>query len=453
VSHSLKTAGRWIAKARKCDSKTVMANPVTAMPYREQKNEGSHIGLVLMLWYATCLNYMVRTSLSIAAPTLSGELGLSPAQVGVLLSSFSWLYVSFMVVAGWLADRFNPAHVLGIGLLLWSVAALATGFAEGLKTLLACRLLLGFGESFAFPAIYKIIGSTFPAHRRAVPNSLVDVGGRMGAGLSVLLGGLLIARFGWRNIYLFLGLANLVWLVPWFWSSPEHKKAVTHIEPNGPRIKDILKRRQAWGTFLGNFCSNYVYFFLLAWLPSYLIMARHLSISKTAFCGSLPYVTGASASFLGGWMSDRWVRRGASETRVRKGFMIFGCLASAVVLPAYLVESLTVAIIFLSVAYLAIGMAAANIWAITQTMAGPAAGRWIGLQNTAGNLPGIVAPLVTGFIVSKSGSFFWAFLSAAIIGAIGAMFYGLLVGEVRPLEWANLGKTADKQQNLSDKES
>jgi len=402
------------------------------------KTAARHPTLLLLLWYATCLNYMARTSLAIAAPAVSAELGLSPTQTGLLLSSFSWSYVAFMAFAGWLADRYSPARVLGTGLLLWSAATLATAFASGLKTFLACRLFLGFGESFAFPAIYKIIGTAYPPDRRAVPNSLIDVGGRMGAGLSVLVGGLIVAKYGWRNLYLALALASLVWLVPWFKSAPTAGEDASEVDPHGPRIWDILKHRQAWGTFLGNFCSNYVYFFLLAWLPSYLVMARHLSIGKTAFWGSLPYVAGASASLVGGWMSDRLVGCGVSQTRVRKGFMIFGCLASAVVLPAYLVQNLTVSIILISFAYLAIGMGASNVWAITQALAGPAMGRWIGLQNTVGNLPGILAPLATGLMVSKSGSFFWAFASAAAVGGIGAMFYIFLVGEVSPLAWTKL---------------
>jgi len=258
----------------------------------------------------------------------------------------------------------------------------------------------------------------------------------MGAGLSTLLGGLFIAQFGWRNLYFFLALASMLWLVPWLLSAPREGVTVLPIDPGGPGIRDILKHRQAWGTFLGNFCCNYAYYFLLTWLPFYLVMERHLSIGKTALWGSFPYLACAAASFLGGWTSDRWVGRGASPTRVRKGFLVLGCLACTVMLPAYLVRSLTLSIALLTAAYLAIGLYASNVWAVTQSLAGPALGRWIGLQNAVGNLAGVAAPLVAGLIVSKSGSFFLAFLSGSVIAAVGALFYILLVDEVAPLVWA-----------------
>jgi MFS family permease len=353
----------------------------------------------------------------------------------LLLSSFSWSYVSFMVIAGWMADRYNPGWVLAAGFVVWSAATFATAFAHTLVTLLALRLLLGAGEAFAFPTIYKIIAVIFPADRRALPNSFIDVGGRVGAGLSTLLGGLLIAHFGWRSLFVCLALASVTWLVPWSFSAPRRWCAVSPAHRGGPGIRQIIKRRQAWGTFLGNFCCNYGYYFLLTWLPSYLVMERHLAINRTAFWGSFPYCACAIASFLGGWTSDRLIARGGKPTRVRKGFLITGCLACSAILPAYVVSSLAVSIALLTVAYVAIGLYASNVWALSQALAGPAVGRWTGLQNGVGNLAGVAAPLVTGVIVSRTGSFFMAFLSASVIAAAGSLFYIFAVGEVAPIVW------------------
>ena len=167
---------------------------------------------LFLLALAATINYIDRGSLSVAAPAVSTELSLTPAQIGLLLSSFSWSYVSFMVIAGWMADRYNPGWVLAAGFVVWSAATFATAFAHTLVTLLALRLLLGAGEAFAFPTIYKIIAVIFPADRRALPNSFIDVGGRVGAGLSTLLGGLLIAHFGWRSLFVCLALASVTWL-------------------------------------------------------------------------------------------------------------------------------------------------------------------------------------------------------------------------------------------------
>ena len=401
---------------------------------------------LFLLALAATISYIDRGSFSVAAPAVSAELSLNPAQIGLLLSSFSWSYVSFMVVAGWLADRHNPGWVLVGGFVVWSAATLGMAFASSLGNLLALRLLLGAGEAFAFPAIYKIIAVMFPADRRAVPNSFIDVGGRAGAGLSTLLGGLLIARFGWRSLFVCLALASIAWLVPWSLSAPRRWCAVPATHRGGPGIRQIIKRRQAWGTFLGNFCCNYGYYFLLTWLPSYLVMERHLAINRTAFWGSFPYGACAIASFLGGWTSDRLIARGGNPTRVRKGFLITGCLACAVILPAYLAPSLVVSISLLTVAYVAIGLYASNVWALSQALAGPAVGQWTGLQNAVGNLAGVAAPLATGIIVSRTGSFFMAFLSASVIAAAGSLFYIFVVGEVAPIIWTQGEKKATAER-------
>jgi MFS transporter, ACS family, D-galactonate transporter len=398
---------------------------------------------LFVLALATSINYIDRGSLSVAAPALSAELSITPAQIGLLLSAFSWSYVSFMIFAGWLADRYNPGWVLVAGFVVWSAATFATAFARSVGSLLVLRLVLGFGEAFAFPAIYKMIAVIFPADRRALPNSLIDVGGRVGAGLSTLLGGLLIAHFGWRPLFICLSLAGIMWLLPWFLSAPQRWCVIPASHPDAPGIREILKRRQAWGTFLGNFCCNYGYYFLLTWLPSYLVMERHLAINKTALWGSFPYCACAIASFCGGWASDRFIARGATPTRVRKSFLITGCLACTVMLPAYLVSSLAVSIALLTIAYIAIGLYASNVWAVSQALAGAAVGRWTGVQNAIGNVAGVAAPLATGLIVSKTGSFFVAFLSASVIAAAGALFYIFVVGEVSPIDWLQADKQLD----------
>jgi MFS family permease len=404
---------------------------------------GGRFGLVFMLVSASLIVYIDRGSLSIAAPELANQLSLSPAQIGVLLSAFSWTYVSVMVAAGWAVDNYNPARVLAIGLFIWSLATFSTGFASTLGVLLIFRLLLGLGESFAYPTVYTIIGRTFPAHQRAVRNALVDAGARVGAGLSTLLGGLFIARFGWRNLFLFLGVASMLWLLPWLLLSPrlgEHVSAPPK-QQDSPTLGEILRNRSAWGMFLGMFCSSYAYYFLLTWLPYYLVSERHLSIGRTALWGSFPFVAAAAASLSGGWTSDHWVRHGASETLARKSFLMVGCLGCIVILPAYLVSNLAASIALLSLAYLAIGLWASNVWAATQALAGPAMGRWSAWQGAIGNVAGIVAPLVSGLIVSATGNLFWAFLSGSVIGAAGTLFYMLMVGEIAPVVWAAGNRT------------
>jgi MFS family permease len=198
----------------------------------------------------------------------------------------------------------------------------------------------------------------------------------------------------------------------------------------------IIGRRDTLGTSLGLFCYGYVWYFLLSWLPSYLIVERHFSIRAMAFFGTLPFCASALSALVCGWTSDRLIARGLSATRVRKGFVVTGLLLCTLVLPAAMVHSVPFAMVLLTAACCAMGLFSSNVWAITQTLAGPlAAGKWSGMQNAAGNLGGVASPLLTGLIVSRTHSFLLAFVCAVIALLVGAGAYLFLVGEIAPLAW------------------
>jgi MFS transporter, ACS family, D-galactonate transporter len=398
----------------------------------------THWRVMVLLVFSAGINYIDRGSLSVAAPVLGKAFFLSPTQMGLLFSAFFWSYAGFMVVAGWLADRYPTGLVLGAGFFVWSLATLGTGLASTLQMLLLLRCLLGLGESVAYPVCSRIIAESFPIQQRGLPNAMIDAGVKVGPALGILIGGLLLARFGWRAMFIVLGLGGMVWLLPWFLWAPRSERGGGKTEDSGPSILEICRRRDAWGTFVGNFCCNYAYYFLLSWLPSYFVTERHVSISKMAILASLPFWGSAATSLFAGWISDRWMSAGAPPTLVRKTFVVGGFVFATFMFPAALVSDLRISVAFLVVAYLGFGLIPSNHWAITQTLAGPlAAGKWTGLQNGIANLAGIVAPLVTGLIVSKTGSFYLAFLSSSIILLVGALCYWLVVGRIAPIHWSS----------------
>jgi MFS family permease len=392
--------------------------------------------LIGLLVAVAVINYIDRGSLSVAAPAISAEMHLDPERMGVLLSAFFWSYAALQFVAGWLADRFSVVWVLAIGLVVWSAATLGTGLTAGLGALLVCRVVLGAGESVAFPCYSKAIAGNFPIERRGVPNSLIEAATKLGPALGTLLGGILLAHHGWRFLFLVLGAGSLVWLGPWLAWAPRTAAPQREERRDSPTVMQIARCRDAWGTFLGNACYTYSYYFLLTWLPSYLVQARHLSMEAMGVWGSIPYFAAAVAAMICGWLSDAWIGRGGSPTRVRKTFVASGFLLSTVMVGAPIASELRTSMLLLCVGYIAFGVLASNHWAITQTLAGAsAAGTWTGMQNTIGNLSGIVAPIVTGIIVKVTGSYFWAFVSPAILAVVGACSYLFLVREVAPIKW------------------
>jgi ACS family D-galactonate transporter-like MFS transporter len=391
--------------------------------------------LVISVW----INYVDRANLSVAAPQLRTELSLGPADLGILLSAFFWTYASFQPVAGWLVDRFNVVWVMAIGYFLWSGATAVTGFVSTLRALLICRLALGVGESIAYPAYSKILANHFPQDRLALANGLIDAGSKLGPAVGTLVGGLLVASVGWRIFFIGLGVLSLTWLVPWALWSPRSSTRLTSAAPadGGPGFIDILRVPAAWGTFFGHFGGNYLLYFLVTWLPSYLVMERKLSMERMAVLGSLPYVVIAIGAITTGWLSDRWILRGGSVTRVRILFAAGGLGCATVIVLVPLVPGHASAVAVLSVACLSYSFFSSNLWAITQTLAGPAAaGKWSGLQNCFGNLAGVVGPALTGFVVSRTGQFWLAFVSVACVLALGACSYIFLVRRVETVRWA-----------------
>jgi len=391
-----------------------------------------------LLFLSMTINYIDRGALSVSAPVLSKELGLTADRMGWLFSAFFWSYSLFQLISGWLADRYDVKRVYAAGFTIWSAATMAMGLLPRFEALAGARLLLGIGESVAYPACSRVIVQNFPENRRGFANALVDAGTKIGPGLSTLFGGLLVSAFGWRALFIGLGAVSLLWLIPWILLVP---RGASDGEkgPRQPSIGygELLRNRQLWVTSAGMFCLGYVWYFLLSWLPSYLVSERGFSIQAMAVSGSAPFFVMAAATVLGGWLSDRWIRRGGDVSRVRRTFAVCGLAGcGAAMAPAVLTKDPAAAIGLICAACFCLGVYTSNVWAITQTLAGShAAAKWTAFQNFVGNLGGVVSPALTGWIVARTGSFLYAFFGAVAVVAAGALCYAILLGEIRSVRW------------------
>lgn len=385
---------------------------------------------------SVAINYIDRGSLSIAAPLLTSELMLSPAHLGILFSAFFWSYALLQIVSGWLVDRYNVMWIMAIGFFIWSAATVVTGMVHTIGTLFLLRLFLGIGESVAYPCYSKIIITNFAEHHRGRVNSLIDAGAKVGPALGTLAGGILMARFGWRPVFIILGLVSLLWLPAWFRWSPLSSNSRKTDADNGPGFKEILSRRSFWAASIGHFSGNYFWYFLLTWMPFYLVRERGFSMENMAIIGSLAYFLTAASTTITGWLADRAIIAGYTPTRVRKACTEIGLIFASVVLAVVIFPGSTVSMAILMFACFSYGIFASSHWAIAQTIAGPsAAGKWSGLQNCFANMAGIAAPTITGFVVNITGQFFWAFATSAGVVLIGASAYAFLLGPVEQLKW------------------
>jgi ACS family D-galactonate transporter-like MFS transporter len=395
--------------------------------------------ILALLFISSFLNYVDRSNLSVGALDIQRELKFSDIQLGILLSAFFLTYASFQLfmISGWFVDRFDVRWVFAIGFFIWSSATAVTGLVQSFAIIYAMRLLLGMGESIAFPSYSRILATQYPEHHRGFANALVDAGTKTGPALGTLLGGLLMAQFGWRVFFVTLGLVSLLWLIPWFRWMPRVTKA-DHREQRADLvgISEILSKRSAWFSAMGLFCSNYFWYFLVTWLPAYLERERHFSKSKMAVFGSLSYLAIALSTLLCGWLSDRLIARGASPTRIRKSFSGLGLSLSTIILLVAVVRDQNIAMALLFTSCICYGIFAPNLFAMTQTMAGPrAAGKWTGFQNGFGNLAGVAAPWVTGWVVQESGNFYLAFVVAAGMALTAAALYVFGVGQIKQADF------------------
>jgi MFS family permease len=400
------------------------------------------IATLALLGVAVFINYIDRGNLATAAPLIKTELGLSATQLGFLLTAFFIAYVPMQVFVGWLTDRFGASRVLLIGFVVWSVAMSFSGLVHGLALFAALRVLLGLGESVFFPASSSIVAHCLPESRRGIANAIIGSGMACGPAFGIFFGGLLIADFGWRPFFVEFGLLSLIWVIPWMViAQPRLVQHQAVRSEGGPNMGAILRERSLWGTGLGLFCANYVWYFVLSWIPYYLVQERGWSMRQMATIGGAAYLLMAVTTMLSGWAMDRRIASGASVTRVRKSFLGTGAgVVAACILACALARAGASALLF-CLACAAMGLVSPNIYAVAQSLAGEkAAGRWVGIQNCIGNVAGLVAPLLTGILVDRTGHFVVAFAIAAVISAAGGLAWIFAVGPVAEIDWGRRGR-------------
>jgi len=375
-----------------------------------------------LLFAAGLINYLDRSIVAVALPLIALDLHLGPATKGVLLSAFFWSYALMQVPMGWVADRFWLRWVYAACFAAWSLACGFTGFAGTLATLIVLRVLLGIGESIYVPGGMKIVSTFFEHRDRGLASGLMNCGTRAGLAVGAPIIAWLVVRAGWKNAFFVIGFSSLVWLVPWLLTFPPRSRLATvagHVNRTGVRSFD----RSLLALCSAHVCYSYYWYLLVTWLPDYLVEARHMPLQKAAAYAVVPYLTYTVSEPLGGWLADRLIRLGWRESRARKTLITAAFLTSLMLLPAGLVPGDFAAVLLLGGASL-VGLATGNILALLQLAAPPEeVGLWSGMQNFAGNLAGIVAPIATGLLIAKTGSHYPGFVVSVIVLLAGVPIY------------------------------
>ena len=393
------------------------------------------LALVLLLGLAILLNYVDRGAIAIAAPKLKPELGLSATGFGIAVSAFFWAYVPLQFLVGWACDRWCVYRLIAAGIALWAASPIAMWLVAGLTSLVLFRLLLGVGESITFPGTSKVIARHVAPENRGIANSVVAAGIAIGPVVGTFAGGLLVASFGWRTMFVVFGVLTMLWVGPWLLTArrlPNFKAADKAVPVPMARV---AATREVWAMGIGHFGATYPLYFVIVWLPLYLVQARGFSILQMTYLATLGFVAQAVSALVQGWLSDRWTKTGRSETAFRRASMVIGNLVMGGAIIALIGARTPLAIGGLLMLFgAATATGGLNLYAIAQIFAGSrAAGSFIGIQNGVGNIPGIVGPIVTGMIIDWTGLYDNAFLLTAAVCLFSALWWVAVVPKIRPL--------------------
>ncbi|QXI30628.1 MFS transporter [Pseudomonas vanderleydeniana] len=416
------------------------------------KNKKSFRWTILaMLFIAMVINYVDRAALSIAMPFITQDYHLTPAEKGLIFSSFFFGYALFCFVGGYFADRFGPKRVLTWSMSFWSVLCGSTALAFNFWSLLVVRALFGIGEGPVSTTANKAINSWFPITERARAIGIAQAGGPLGGALAGPIVGFLAIWLGWRVAFVVISLVGILWAIAWWrlaTSTPQEHPEVSQEElalinadretpvqvasdlPATPVI-EVIRQRAVLISGLSLFCYNYILYFFMTWFPSYLIDAKGVDLKSMSMVTALPWLVG-TFGFIGGGLLIDWVFKRTGRRLFSRKVVLVCCLlvaASCVGLTGQL-ESITGAVAVMTIAVGFLMLSAPAYWSMIQDavpdhQVGTAGGFMHGLAN----LSGIVAPTVTGLIIQYTGTFASGFALAGLLGIIGALIVAIFVTE------------------------
>jgi len=425
------------------------------MAIRPSRPEGNVRWVIgALLGVGVLINYFDRINLSVAAPQLQHEFGLTPDELGWLFSGFFWTYALLQIPTGVILDRLGVTAIMRVTTFLWAVTSAATALTGGFGGVLAARLVLGLAEAPGFPASSKATGYWFPRGERATATALFDAAAKFSNVIGVPLVALAVVNLGWRWGFIITGALSLLYFLVFvvLYRDPSAHPRLgdaerTYIVQGGAALEGpspsgevamlghLLRNRKVWGLTIGFAAYGYSFYLFLTWLPNYLVQSMHMSILKSAGFTAVPWIFATISDLaVGGWLIDRLIARGFDDTLVRKTVLVVGMLLGLAVFGATMTTDPVWAIAWISVALSGLAAAAPVGWSIPSLIAPRGGTASIGgVMNFFNNMMGVVAPITTGYIVGATGSFADAFLVAGVVLVVGIVSFVFVLGRLEPI--------------------
>ena len=406
--------------------------------------------LIALLVLGGIVNYLDRSTLSVANTTIAQQFHFTPVQMGLLLAAFSWPYAIANLPAGYLVDKFGPKRSYGVAAVAWSVVSMATAAVNSFGLFYALRVALGISESPFFTSGLKVGQRWFNKHERAVPIAVINTGSQIANAIAPPLLTFLMLTMSWRGMFLIIGALGIVvvavWLKTYRDPTPAEAKLIkgevdltdTDEAPNRTKVSwgSLFTQPNTYFMIIGCFGIFYTAWVYLTWLPSYLQTSRGFSLTKTGWLAALPYLCGVLGVLVGGWISTALTRAGWRPVSARKAPIVGGAfLAALAVAPVPEIRSDALALVLLCVGYFAVQVPTGCIWTLpSDVVDGHQVSSLGSIQNFGGFLGAAVAPVITGFILQRTGgNYTMVFALGGVALVIGGLSYLLFVRDRRPV--------------------
>lgn len=411
--------------------------------------------IAILLFLAGMLNYLDRSALAVMAPLIKKELVFDDAQMGILFSVFFIGYCLFCFIGGWCADRYGPKKTYAWAAGTWSIFCGATALVTSFYQLLIVRVIFGIGEGPMGTTTNKSISNWFPKKEIGRAVGFVNAGQPLGAALAAPIVGFVGLYLGWRIAFIVIALLGLFWVLAWvtfFRDKPELSNKVSQEETdliiaerpaadikNSDNISNGNKNQKSIfyyilslpviGVAVSFFCFNYIQFFFLSWLPSYLTDYQHLDIKSMSVIGVLPWLGAAIGFILGGVITDNIYTKTNNFILSRKIVIFTGLIVAAtcVLLTAYASSTFS-AVSFITIACLFGYMVPQACWSLLQYIVPSVRiGSTGGFVHLLANLAGILSPSITGFLIQYGGGYQSAFILSSLIAVFGTFVLLLFI--------------------------
>ena len=419
------------------------------------KVRGLRWWIVSLIFLATLINYIDRLTISVLAPVITRELGLTNTEFGGIVVWFLLAYTIGQGLSGKLYDRVGTRLGFTFSIVMWSAAAAAHAFARGLTSLSALRFVLGFGEAGNWPGAAKAVAEWFPVRQRAFGMAIFNSGAAIGSIIAPPLIIWLQLHYGWQTTFLVTGALGFFWLALWlvFYQTPDRHRWITDEERAlireapaveggseeatavdstvAPRWRDLLRHRQVWAIVLARFFTDPVWWLYITWLPLYLYNARGFSLKEIGLFAWVPYVAADAGSLLGGWASGYLISRGWSVDRARKTVIaVAGLLMPAGIFAAF-AESPFVALALIALVLFGFQVWINNVQTLpSDFFPGRAVGSVAGLGGTGAGVGAMLFTLGTGWVVDHF-SYVPVLVAAGILAPLGTLVLFALAGPVK----------------------